>query len=113
MLLDGGLERRGRISTQGETQVIKSGKQRDTLPMPLYVGDEKMKLNEQRGQNSWALSVHGQLQARNLTLDKKIPPPLLRGPQTATFQSRALRSNHSAIPAPTGPNEKGTVPGSS
>ena len=37
---------------------------------------------------------------RKLTLDKKILPPLLRGFEPATFQSRVRRSNHWAIPAP-------------
>ena len=31
---------------------------------------------------------------RTLTLEKKILPPLLRGFEPTTFQSRVLRSNH-------------------
>ena len=39
-------------------------------------------------------------QHRELTLEKKILPPLLQGFELATFQSRVRRSNHRAIPAP-------------
>ena len=39
-------------------------------------------------------------QHRKLTLEKKILPPLLRGFELATFQSRVRRSNHWAISAP-------------
>ena len=39
-------------------------------------------------------------QHRKLTLEKKILPPLQQGFEPATFRSRVLRSNHSAIPAP-------------
>ena len=38
-------------------------------------------------------------QHRKSTLEKKIPPPLQRGFEPATFQSRVRRSNHWAIPA--------------
>ena len=38
-------------------------------------------------------------QHRKLTLEKKIPPPLLQGFELATSQSRVRRSNHLAIPA--------------
>ena len=39
-------------------------------------------------------------QHKKSTLEKKILPPLLRGFEPATFQSRVRRSNHWAIPAP-------------
>ena len=38
-------------------------------------------------------------QHRKSTLEKKILPPLLRGFEPTTFQSRVRRSNHWAIPA--------------
>ena len=40
-------------------------------------------------------------QHTNLTLEKKILPPLLPGFELATFRSRVRRSNQQAIPAPT------------
>ena len=39
-------------------------------------------------------------QHRKLTVEMKILPPLLRGLEPATFQSRVRRSNHRAIPVP-------------
>ena len=39
-------------------------------------------------------------QHTKLTLEKKIPPPLLPGFELATFRSRVRRSNQQAIPAP-------------
>ena len=41
-------------------------------------------------------------QHRKLTLEKKILPPLQQGFEHVTFQSRVRRSNHWAIPAPSG-----------
>ena len=39
-------------------------------------------------------------QHRQLTLEKKILPPLLQGFEPTTFQLRVRRSNHRAIPLP-------------
>ena len=48
-----------------------------------------------RGWNGYQNKSHH----RKSTLEKKILPPLQRGFEPATFQSRVRRSNHGAIPA--------------